>query len=116
MNRQQAVLMFLGFALSAAPVCSQSQTNDLHRRALEVLRQKLAEESPDTGKRKAQPAAAVKEPDFAEVEKQYLEGKISAKQFQKYLQDHKVTPLKLPAVTSPDNTTRPVARLRQETA
>ena len=70
----------------------------------------------DPAKRNNRTAPVIKEPDFTEIEKQYLEGKISAKQFQKYLQDHKVTPAKAPVATSPDNTTRPVERMRQETA
>src|SRR5712692_6240595 len=117
-KRQNATLMFLGLALGAAPVLSQGQTNDLHQRALEVLRRTMAQQpgAADAAKRNSGPAPVVKEPDFAEIEKQYLEGKISAKQFQKYLQDHKVAPTKAPAATSPDNTTRPVERLRQETA
>src|SRR6266853_1932148 len=64
-KRQNAALMFLGLALGAAPVFSLGQTNDLHQRALEVLRRAMAEQ---------------------------------------------------PVATSPDNTTRPVERLRQETA
>src|SRR6266571_7163387 len=116
--RQHAALMFLGLALGAAPVLSQGQTNALHQRALEVLRRTMAQQpgAADAAKRNSGPAPVVKEPDFAEIEKQYLDGKISAKQFQKYLQDHKVAPAKAPAATSPDNTTRPVERLRQETA
>jgi len=117
-KRQNAALMFLGLALGAAPVFSLGQTNDLHQRALEVLRRAIAEQpaTPDAAKRDSRPAPSVKGPDFTEIEKQYLDGKISAKQFQKYLQDHKVVPAKAPAATSPDNTTRPVERLRQETA
>jgi hypothetical protein len=70
----------------------------------------------EPAKRNSRPAPVLKEPDFTEIEKQYLDGRISAKQFQKYLQDHKVAPAKAPVATSPDNTTRPVERLRQETA
>ena len=118
MIRQHAALMFLGLALGAAPVLSQGQTNALHQRALEVLRRTMAEQpgATDPAKRNNRTAPVIKEPDFTEIEKQYLEGKISAKQFQKYLQDHKVTPAKAPVATSPDNTTRPVERMRQETA
>src|SRR5260370_1530767 len=117
-KRQNATLMFLSLDLGAAPVISPGQTNDLHQRALEVLRRTMAEQpgAADPVKRDSRPAAVIKEPDCAEIEKQYLEGKISAKQFQKYLQDHKATPAKAPVATSPDNTTRPVERLRQETA
>src|SRR5260370_17053568 len=117
-KRQNAALMFLGLALGAAPVFSLGQTNDLHQRALEVLRRAMAEQpgAAETAKRNSRPAPVIKEPDFTEIEKQYLEGKISAKQFQNYLQDHKVAPAKAPVATSPDNTTRPVERLRQETA
>src|SRR2546425_5544079 len=117
-KRQNAALMFLGLALGAAPVFSLGQTNDLHQRALEVLRRTMAEQpgAAEPAKRNSRPAPVIKEPDFTEIEKQYLEGTISAKQFQKYLQDHKVTPAKAPVATSPDNTTRPVERLRQETA
>jgi hypothetical protein len=117
-KRQNAALMFLGLALGAAPVFSLGQTNDLHQRALEVLRRAMVEQpgATDAAKRNSRPAPGIKEPDFTEIEKQYLDGKISAKQFQKYLQDHKVAPAKAPVATSPDNTTRPVERLRQETA
>src|SRR5258708_20782500 len=117
-KRQNAALMFLGLALGAAPVFSLGQTNDLHQRALEVLRRAMAEQPGETepAKRTNRPAPVLKEPDFTEIEKQYLEGKISAKQFQNYLQDHKVAPAKAPVATSPENTTRPVERLRQETA
>src|SRR5712692_4536526 len=117
-KRQNAALMFLGLALGAAPVFPQGQTNDLHQRALEVLRRAMAEPpgAAEPAKGNSRPAPVIKEPDFTEIEKQYLEGKISAKQFQNYLQDHKVAPAKAPVATSPDNTTRPVERLRQETA
>jgi len=117
-KRQNAALMFLGLALGAAPVFSLGQTNDLHQRALEVLRRTMAEQpgATDPAKSNSRPPRVIKEPDFTEIEKQYLDGKISAKQFQKYLQDHKVAPAKAPVTTSPDNTTRPVQRLRQETA
>ena len=117
-KRQNAALMFLGLALGAAPVFSLGQTNDLHQRALEVLRRAMAEQpgATEPAKRTNRPAPVLKEPDFTEIEKQYLEGKISAKQFQNYLQDHKVAPAKAPVATSPENTTRPVERLRQETA
>jgi len=117
-KRQNAALMFLGLALGAAPVFSLGQTNDLHQRALEVLRRAMAEQpgATDPAKRNNRPAPVIKQPGFTEIEKQYLEGKISAKQFQNYLQDHKVAPAKAPVATSPDNTTRPVERLRQETA
>src|SRR5260370_12697384 len=115
-KRQNAALMFLGLAWGAAPVFSLGQTNDLHQRAVEVLRRAMAEQpgTPDAAKRDSRPAPSVKGPDFTEIEKQYLDGKISAKQFQKYLQDHKVAPAKAPVATSPDNTTRPSQRLRQE--
>src|SRR2546427_698290 len=89
-KRQNAALMFLGLALGAAPVFSLGQTNDLHQRALEVLRRTMAERpgAAEPAKRNSRPAPMIKDPDFTEIEKQYLEGKISAKQFQKYLQDH----------------------------
>src|SRR5438876_560899 len=84
---------------AAATVLSRGQTNDLHQRALEVLRRTMAEQpgATDPAKRNNRTAPVIKEPDFTEIEKQYLEGKISAKQFQKYLQDHKLPPAKAPA-------------------
>jgi hypothetical protein len=42
----------------------------------------------------AAPASAKPEPSFAEMEQMYLDGKISAKDFQKYLQNQKLKPVR----------------------
>src|SRR5260370_41536407 len=114
-KRQNAALMFLGLALGAAPVFSLGQTNDLHQRALEVLRRAMAEQpgTPDPAKRDSRPAPSVKEPDFTEIEKQYLHGKIAATQFQKNLQAETGAPAQASAATLQDTATHPGDRLSQ---
>ena len=100
MKNQKAFLILLGLASVAAPLPAQQQTNDPQQRAVEMLRQIITERErrrgetlPAPAKVSPPPKAPVKTgPTFVEIEQQYLQGKITAKQFQQYLRDHNLTP------------------------
>lgn len=117
MKNQKPLLILLGLALNAAPSPAQQQTNDPQQRALEMLRQTIAERERRRGVIVPTPtnAPVKKEPTFAEIEQQYLQSKITAKQFQKYLHDHKIS---VPPKTAMPTNTAALALevLRQETA
>src|SRR6266853_6069303 len=94
MKTQRTILIVLGLACTTAAGAAPVPTNQVHEKALEVLRQTI------DGLENRQPAPAKtpapKEPKFAEVEQLYLQGKISAREFQKYLEDHNSDPTNLP--------------------
>jgi hypothetical protein len=94
MKKKRTMLMLLGMVWSMAAEAAPVPTNQVHEKALEVLRQTIdAMENRPTAPAKTAPA---REPKFAEVEQLYLQGKITAREFQKYLEDHKLDPAKLP--------------------
>lgn len=110
--------------LAGIPGFPQQQTNEVESEAMQVLRRamedykknpraatKAATEAARTGQpvaaplpgtvasatnalAEAAPAPAKPEPSFAEMEQMYLDGKISAKDFQKYLQNQKLKPVR----------------------
>ena len=100
MRSQKSLLILLGLVLTAPLMFAQDSTEERQRKALEVLRRTIDEQQ--KGGKVVPPSRTAppshREPTFAEIERQYLEGKISAKQFQKYLQDHKIerVPVSLP--------------------
>src|SRR5436190_12359495 len=94
MKNQRTILIVLGLACTTAAGAAPVPTNQVHEKALEVLRRTidaLENRQPAPAK-----TPAPKEPKFAEVEQLYLQGKITAREFQKYLEDHKLDPAKLP--------------------
>ena len=94
MKNQRTILIVLGLACTTAAGAATVPTNQVHEKALEVLRRTidaLENRQPAPAK-----TPAPKEPKFAEVEQLYLQGKITAREFQKYLEDHKLDPAKLP--------------------
>ena len=116
-KNQKSVLILLGLALNLDAAPAQQQTNQAQDKALEMLRQMTSERekrrAPVPSEPKNAPPKA--EPTFAEIERQYLQGKITAKQFQKYLQDHNIS---VPPKTVPpsDNDALAVEILRREIA
>ena len=93
MKSRKPLLILLGLALNVSPACAQQQTNDTQQKALEMLRQMTSERERRRGAVLPAPtnAPAKPQPTFAEIEQQYLQGKITARQFQKYLQDHNIS-------------------------
>jgi hypothetical protein len=77
-------------AWGGVALAAQTQTNDNQQKALEVLRKtidNIEAGQPAQGNQKVRPAH---EPSFAQAEQLYLQGKMSAKDFQKYLDQHKL--------------------------
>jgi len=98
-------LLALGLTWNVVALGAPAQsTNDAQQRALDVLRQTMdgLQQKPTPNRRTA--PATVREPTFAEVEQLYLHGKITAKEFQKYLEDHKLDPAKLATSRKETNT------------
>src|SRR5437762_3355049 len=94
MKNQRTMLILLAVAWSTATEAAPVPTNDVHEKALQVLRQTMdALENRQPAPAKTPPA---REPKFADVEQLYLQGKITAREFQRYLEDHKLDPAKLP--------------------
>lgn len=103
-------ILVLGLVWSGPFVTAQVQTNDAQQRALEVLRKTM-----DSLDKKPYPKPTQRpasEPTFADVERLYLQGKISAKDLQKYLEQHKIEPSR-PAPSS-DAQSRALEVLRNE--
>jgi len=110
MKNQTIVLLTLGVACAAGAFAASDATNDIHQKALDVLRKTI-----DSLENKQAPpsntAPPAREPTFADVEQLYLKGKITAREFQKYLEDHKLDPAKL---TNHETQSRAVEVLRKE--
>src|SRR5947209_9430734 len=87
MKNQRTILLALALAWTASGVGAEVQTNDVHQQAVEVLRKAMGEL-----KTRPKPEAAPRreETTFDQAERLYLEGKIKARDFQKYLEDHKL--------------------------
>src|SRR5262245_52211082 len=116
-KNRKSVLILLGLALNLG-VAPAQQTNEAQAKALEMLRQMTS----DQEKRRAAAPSEPKnvptkaEPTFAEIERQYLQGKITAKQFQKYLQDHNLNVPPPKTVPPADTDALALEILRRETA
>lgn len=118
MKIPKSILILLSVALPILPVEGQNQTEVMHKKALEVLRRTM-----EADERRSQPLApaGVDEPTrkdsaLADMEQQYLNGKITAKQFQKYLQEHPGRPAPPAAPASVDTQARALELLRQTLA
>jgi len=98
MKNEKTLLLVWGcLAWSAAAADAPSQkTNDVHQRALEVLRQLEGVDKRQIPVPPPPPAQTKRQPTAAEVEQFYLEGKITAKEYQKYLEDHRLDPARVP--------------------
>jgi hypothetical protein len=116
-KNRKPFLILLGLALNVSPSFAQEQTNDAQQKAVEMLRQMINERERRRGAALPQPAHAVQptnmpakaqpatvpaktqsmnaspkaQPTFAEIEQLYLQGKITARQFQQYLQGHNIS-------------------------
>src|SRR5436190_22001769 len=96
MKNQSTVLLVLGLACASVALRAADSTNAIHQKAIDVLRKTIN----NLENRQPSPAttavpAAPPQPAFAEVEQLYLQGKLTAKEFQRYLEDHKLDPAKL---------------------
>ncbi len=120
---KRAWFVFAAVVLSGTAGFPQQQTNDVESEAMKVLRRamqdfqknpraatKAATEAARSGQPSSAPvpanvtptpqppapvapSTAQPEPSFAQMEQMYLDGKISAKDFQKYLQRQKLRPV-----------------------
>jgi len=111
MKNQRTILLAVGLLWAAAAGGASPETNDVHQQALDVLRKAMDTLEP---KYKTPPPAKGRpgrEPTFAEAEQLFLQGKMSARDYQKYLEEHKVDPAK-PTNTDPQS--RAVEVLRNE--
>jgi hypothetical protein len=91
-KRQPILCGAVLLALSVAPLPAQTaQTNkqdDLHQRAIQLLRQTIFEQERRGARTNALPTARV--PTFEELERQFLQGRITARQFQQLVQEHRL--------------------------
>jgi hypothetical protein len=100
-------LCLLLAAISLVQLAARAETpEERQKKALDTLRQRVAEESarprssvyapldPNGSLQVAQadPSSQKNAPSYAEMEKQYLNGKISQRQYQRYLREHPVDP------------------------
>jgi hypothetical protein len=83
MIRILAVSLAAGLVSSWAPAQTQSDTN--HERALQVLRKVMMDERQRTGA-----STGTRAPTFEDLERMYLDGKITAKQFHRYVDQYKL--------------------------
>ena len=95
MKNWTATLLAAGLVSSGFAADAQVQTNDIHQKALDVLRKTMDGLQGKPGTAPASRTPAPHEPTFEEVERLYLQGKMTAREFQKYLEDHKIDPAKL---------------------
>jgi hypothetical protein len=91
MKRVIAISMLAGLALNYYSVAAQAQTELSQDRVLQMLRQAIIEQEKlrADGITVTNPPA-VPVPTFEDLEKQYLDGKISARQFKQYVEDFKL--------------------------
>jgi hypothetical protein len=118
-KNRKSFLLLLGLTLNVGPTPAQPQTppqTNAQQKALEMLRQTINEV--ERRRAGALPtstnAPARARPTFAEVEQQYLLGKMTARQFQRYLQEHDLEPPKTTTGTNTDALALQI--LRKETA
>ena len=112
MKNQMTV--WFAFTLSFAAVAELSaavQTNDDQQKALELLHRIEGRPGKSPSNNTAPATTGLREPTFAEAEQLYLQGKITAKEFQQFLEGHKLDPAKL---ASPSSQTQAVEVLRRE--
>ncbi|MDB6033828.1 MAG: hypothetical protein JWM16_4166 [Verrucomicrobiales bacterium] len=104
MKRLSLLLAVISLVQTAARA---ETTEERQKKALETLRQRVAEENahprasvyspldPNVSVQVAQAETSSSQrnvPSYADMEKQYLNGKISQRQYQKYLREHPVDP------------------------
>ena len=85
------IWILLAATLSLGSLRAETPVEERQKKALEILRKAMAERQRKTTGKGSGPAksrTAAPEQTFAEIEQQYLEGKITSKQFQKYIHDH----------------------------
>jgi hypothetical protein len=84
------------------------------KRVQEVLRQTVAEKEREAARRAALTNQTFRsDPHFAEMERRYVEGEITARAFRKYLQDYQPVLAPAPLVTNTPALTDALALLRQ---
>jgi len=89
MIRESAILVLIGVGMGILPAGAQDPANDAQVRALKVLRDTLLEqERRGTKTITNPPPPAVLS--FEHLERLYLDGKLTARQFQQYVMDYKL--------------------------
>ncbi len=111
MKNQRTILLALGLLWTAAAGGAPLETNDVHQQALDVLRKTMDSLEPRLKPPPPAKGHPGREPSLAEAEQLFLQGKMSAREYQKYLQDHKVDPAKPQSI---DAQSRAVEVLRNE--
>lgn len=88
---RKLIWILLATTLSLGSLRAETPVEERQRKALEILRKAMAERQRKSGGKSPAPATSrTKAPEqtFEEIEQQYLQGKITPKQFQKYIHDH----------------------------
>src|SRR2546423_7996772 len=111
MKKQWTLLLTFGFAWGSMAAGTPVQTNEVHQQALDVLRKTMESLEPPPKTDPPVKARPGREADFAEAERLYLQGKMSAKEYRRYLDDHKVDPTK---ANASDVQNRAIEVLRKE--
>src|SRR5437867_4499326 len=114
MKNQRTILLVCSIAwnVAAADAPPPQKTNDVHQRALEVLRRLEGFDKKQIPMPQPPPPPTKRQPTAAEVEQFYLEGKITAREYQKYLEDHRLDPARVP---NHDSQAKAIDVLRNET-
>src|SRR5260221_1384572 len=92
MKSQRTILLAAGLVCAAEDSGASTETTDVHQQALDVLRKTMDSLEP---RYKTPPPAKGRpgrEPSFAETEQLFLQGKMSARDYQKFLEEHKADP------------------------
>jgi hypothetical protein len=110
------------WAQTPAPAATSRKTNDTHAEAVELLRRVIQEQQKSPGRIVRTPPTTSHTPNNpaaqasrTELERQFLEGKITAKQFQRALEVLEKNPPPSPAA-APSATTPPPAAVSEKTA
>ena len=110
MKTPQTICILLGLALSGVTARAETAAEARQRQALDILRQTISEQ-----RQQAAAKPGKKEPTLAEMQRKYLEGKINARDYEKFVRSHPAqpaNPLVVPAPQSPS----PAAVVNKEPA
>ncbi len=106
MRRLTATTVLIGTALGALSVAAQNPADDAQVRALKVLRDTILQQERRGAAAVTNPPAP-KLPTVEELERMYLTGKLTARQFQQLVQDYKLARAK--SVSATNQSARPRA-------
>ena len=91
-----AILLISSLVVNFTVSGAQTQTNESQQKALEVLRETLRNLETNTVTRAKPSSGSLRDLAYPLAERQFIEGKMSAKEFQRYLDDHNFDPANLP--------------------